>query len=39
MSNNDFPVLCGGTFFTLMLAARLQRTSKRNNADGATDGL
>ncbi|NNU76340.1 hypothetical protein [Clostridium estertheticum] len=39
MSTNDYPVLCGGTFFTLLLEARGQRTSKRKNADGETDGL
>ena len=39
MSIIDCPRLCGGTFFTLLLEAREQRTSKRNNADGKTDGL
>ena len=39
MSKNDYPKLCGGTFFTLLLRARKQRTSKRKNAIGETDGL
>jgi len=34
-----YPVLCGGTFFALLLEARRSRTSKRDNADGKTDGL
>ena len=36
---NEYPVLCGGTFFALLLEARRSRTSKRDNADGKTDGL
>lgn len=39
MSTNEWPRLCGGTFFTLLLEARGQRTAKRDNAIGATDGL
>ena len=39
MSNNTYPVLCGGTFFTLILEARIQRTSKRSQYAGALDGL
>jgi hypothetical protein len=39
MSTIDFPRLCGGTFFTLLLEARGQRTAKRDNAFGSTDGL
>ncbi|MEL7656284.1 MAG: NACHT domain-containing protein, partial [Bacillota bacterium] len=39
MSINDCPRLCGGTFFTLLLEARGQRTAKRDNTYGATDGL
>ena len=39
MNSFDYPVLCGGTFFTLMLEARKDRTSKRGNAVGDTDGL
>ncbi len=32
-------VLCGGTFFTLLLRARKQRIAARRNADGESDGL
>lgn len=39
MSNIDYPVLCGGTFFTLVLEARKQRTSKRSQYAGELDGL
>jgi len=39
MSIIDFPRLCGGTVFILLLAARGQRTAKRDNANGKTDGL
>lgn len=39
MSKKIYPVLCGGTFFSLLLGARGQRTSKRDNAGGKTDGL
>ena len=39
MVANEYPVLCGGTFFSLLLRARGQRTSKRNNVEGKTDGL
>lgn len=39
MSINDFPRLCGGTVYILLLAARGQRTAKRDNANGKTDGL
>ena len=35
----EFPVLCGGTFFALLLEARRPRTSKRDYADGKTDRL
>jgi hypothetical protein len=31
--------LCGGTFFTLLLEARKQRTSQRSRYDGEQDGL
>ena len=34
MSKNDYPVLCGGTFFALLLNAIKNRTSKRANAVG-----
>ena len=39
MSNIVYPVLCGGTFFTLILEARNQRTSKRSQHAGELDGL
>ncbi|MST69749.1 NACHT domain-containing protein [Mogibacterium kristiansenii] len=39
MSNNKEYVLCGGTFFTLLLRARKQRFAARRNADGDRDGL
>ena len=39
MSNIFYPVLCGGTFFTLVLEARNQRTSKRSQHAGELDGL
>ncbi len=39
MSNNTYPVLCGGLFFTLVLEARIQRTSKRSQYAGELDGL
>ena len=39
MSKNNYPVLCGGTLFALLLNARKIRTSKRDNAKGGTDGL
>lgn len=39
MEGNTHPVLCGGTFFTLLLEARAQRTSKRSQYEGEKDGL
>jgi hypothetical protein len=39
MTKNNYPVLCGGTFLALLLNARKSRTSKRDNAQGGTDGL
>ncbi|MHB1654734.1 MAG: hypothetical protein ACYCVD_20190 [Desulfitobacteriaceae bacterium] len=39
MLNIAYPVLCGGTFFTLVLEARNQRTSKRSQHAGELDGL
>lgn len=39
MVNIAYPVLCGGTFFTLVLEARKQRTSKRSQHAGELDGL
>jgi hypothetical protein len=37
--NFTYPILCGGTFFTLILEARKQRTSKRSQYAGELDGL
>ena len=39
MTINAYPVLCGGTFFTLVLEARKQRTCKRSLYAGELDGL
>ncbi|MGJ4851733.1 hypothetical protein ACH6CV_15940 [Bacillota bacterium Meth-B3] len=39
MANNVYPVLCGGTYFTLILEARKQRTSQRSRYNGEQDGL
>lgn len=39
MSKIIYPVLCGGTFFTLVLESRKQRTSKRSQHRGELDGL
>ena len=39
MLENKEYVLCGGTFFTLLLQARKQRTAARKNAVGEKDGL
>ena len=39
MADNAYPVLCGGTFFALLLQARKQRTSKRIQSLGKSDGL
>ena len=39
MTINAHPVLCGGTFFTLVLEARKQRTCKRSLYAGELDGL
>lgn len=39
VTNNAYPVLCGGTYFTLLLEARGQRTSQRSRYDGEQDGL
>ena len=39
MSNNDYPVLCGGTFFTLLLEARQARSGKKEQLYGSRDGL
>jgi hypothetical protein len=39
MTNNDFPRLCGGTFFTLVLQALKPRMKAREHYDGDSDGL
>lgn len=39
MTKSNIPRLCGGTFFTLLLEARGQRMTKRENFMGLTDGL
>ena len=39
MLENKEYTLCGGTFFTLLLQARKQRTAARKNAVGEKDGL
>ena len=39
VSTNDYPRLCGGTFFTLVLQALRQRMSAREHYSGDSDGL
>lgn len=39
MSMNDYPRLCGGTFFTLVLQALRQRMKAREHYTGDSDGL
>ena len=39
MKTKDYPCLCGGTFFTLVLQALRQRMSARDHYDGDSDGL
>ena len=39
VENWAYPVLCGGTFFTLILEARGQRTNQRGRYEGEQDGL
>lgn len=39
MTNNDFPRLCGGTFFTLVLQALKPRMKAREHYSGDSDGL
>ncbi len=39
MAVNEYPRLCGGTFFTLLLQARKQRTKAREHRKGERDGL
>jgi hypothetical protein len=36
---NEYPRLCGGTFFTLVLQALRQRMNAREHYDGDSDGL
>lgn len=36
---SEYPRLCGGTFFTLLLQARKQRTKAREHRKGERDGL
>lgn len=39
MSIDDYPRLCGGTFFTLVLQALRQRMKAREHYAGDSDGL
>ncbi len=39
MSTHDYPRLCGGTFFTLVLQALRQRIKAREHYKGESDGL
>jgi len=39
VANVGYPILCGGTVFTLVLEARRQRTSQRSRYEGEQDGL
>lgn len=39
MTINEYPRLCGGTFFTLVLQALQQRMNAREHYDGDSDGL
>ena len=39
MEGHDYPVLCGGTFFTLLLRARKQRTNARAHFKNEYDHL
>ncbi len=39
MTNNDYPRLCGGTFFTLVLQALRPRMKAREHYKGDSDGL
>ena len=39
MTINEYPRLCGGTFFTLVLQALQQRLNAREHYDGDSDGL
>lgn len=39
MATNEYPRLCGGTFFTLVLQALRQRMKAREHYSGDSDGL
>lgn len=39
MTINNYPRLCGGIFFTLLLQARKQRIGSRERCEGKSDGL
>ena len=39
MDSNEYPRLCGGTFFTLILQALRQRMNAREHYSGDSDGL
>jgi len=39
LTTNEYPRLCGGTFFTLLLQARPQRIKPREHRKGERDGL
>lgn len=39
MAKSDYPRLCGGTFFTLLLQAKKQRLKARDRDNGGSDGL
>jgi len=39
MTKIDYPRLCGGTFFVLLLQARKQHYKARNRLNGGSDGL
>ena len=39
MTTNEYPCLCGGTFFTLVLQALRQRMNAREHYKGDSDGL
>lgn len=39
MTNGAYPVLCGGTFFTLILEARKARSGRKEQLYGKRDGL
>lgn len=39
VTTNEYPCLCGGTFFTLVLQALRQRMNAREHYKGDSDGL